>query len=890
MMLWEDLIRLLKSEAPSHHAAVQACLDAISKWRDSNGKAEVATTPHLEGESLTRLQRLEDLLQALATGESQWPDAEAKWNKLLALLPAVKTPEQDETVRGETAQGEDTSKPATTKPLAAQRRERKRSKTQARHKAVAATVSSGSASQGQPKQLDYTLLVLFLESHFGEIDRLDGLALEYEKGNAAAFDEIRRKVHTFKGELGLLGLVEETEFLHRIEDAFEKKQIETDDLLHAIKRLHRIWQDLVTASTRSGLYVGETVGKSKVETIPSGAVISKTSISVETAKPAPPKSSPKLAIGRFTAPMREDESSFLNDFKTEAAEHFQSLSGHILEIENDPHNEEAINGVFRVYHSIKGVAGFLNLKPVQTLSHALENLVAKARSHLLVLGPPEITLLLAAGDCLKDMVSQASYADGQVAVEVDAKAQKYLETLHALEAGESLAKDLPASDIAQTAQAKPIQENPKSSELALAESAGTNTPERETKASAATEDSLRVSAKKLDQLFDALGEIVIAQSIIAGDPVLQATHRNIDRKELLALKQKIQASQTILNQVQRVTLSLRMVSIKPLFVKMARLTRDVSQKTGKLVDFAKEGDETEIDKSFVEKLGDPLVHMIRNSVDHGIEMPEARKLAGKPERGTITLRAYHRSGRLYLELEDDGKGLDPDVILRKAVEKGLVREGARLERDEINRLILEPGFSTAQQVTDLSGRGVGMDVVKQAIEGLGGTLGIHSEKGKGTRFTLSLPLTLAIVNGMLVQAGSQTVILPTLSIVECANPKPGQAQEVGDGGWVFELRGEWLRLIRLTSALHLDGEETPFENGIAVIVENGLGQRVALFVDALLGGQQVVVKPLGDAIEVPDGVQGGAVGSDGKVRLILDPALLVAKAGHKSLKQETVAR
>jgi two-component system, chemotaxis family, sensor kinase CheA len=328
------------------------------------------------------------------------------------------------------------------------------------------------------------------------------------------------------------------------------------------------------------------------------------------------------------------------------------------------------------------------------------------------------------------------------------------------------------------------------------------------------------------------------------------------------------------------------VSIKPLFVKMARLARDVSVKTGKGIDFFKEGEETEIDKSFVEKLSDPLVHMIRNSVDHGIESTEERRRLGKAENGRITLRAFQRAGRFYLELSDDGKGLDTEVILRKAIERGLVREGARMDKEAIERLILEPGFSTAQQVTELSGRGVGMDVVRQAIEGLGGSLGIQSEKGKGTRFTISLPLTLAIVNGMLVQAGPQYLIVPTLSIVECVNPREGQVQEVGDDGHLLELRGRWLHLMRLTDAMGIAAPPTPFTEGVAVIVEDGLGQSMALFVDALLGGQQVVAKPLGDAVPVPEGVQGGAVGGDGKVRLILDVALLLSRVYAKKLRKE----
>jgi two-component system chemotaxis sensor kinase CheA len=328
-------------------------------------------------------------------------------------------------------------------------------------------------------------------------------------------------------------------------------------------------------------------------------------------------------------------------------------------------------------------------------------------------------------------------------------------------------------------------------------------------------------------------------------------------------------------------MSLRMVGIRSTFQKMSRLVRDLARKLDKQIELCMEGEDTELDKTVVENIGDPLVHMVRNSVDHGIELPAERLKAGKPVQGRISLRAYHKAGSVFIEIEDDGKGLDRDAILRKAVSAGKAKADQSYSDAEVYQMVFLPGLSTAKTVTDVSGRGVGMDVVKKNIEALRGTVEIRSEKGIGSSFVIRLPLTLAIIQGMVVRSGRERYIVPTLSILTTVRPDEGSVHTVVGKGEVLNLRGDIVRLVRLggifSVATENDGSDT---QGVVIVVEDAFGKKIGIVVDEILEQQQVVIKNIGGGMGQVPGITGGAVMSDGSVSLILDVGAVVKIASE----------
>ena len=378
---------------------------------------------------------------------------------------------------------------------------------------------------------------------------------------------------------------------------------------------------------------------------------------------------------------------------------------------------------------------------------------------------------------------------------------------------------------------------------------------------------VRVDTLKLDGLIDLVGELVIAQSMVVQNPEL----KTISSAHLSRCLGQLRG---ITSDLQRTAMSLRMVPIRNTFQKMARLVRDLALQQGKEIQLNLEGEDTELDRNIVEELSDPLVHMIRNSADHGIEMPEARVAAGKPSAGTITLRAFHQGGFIVIQIEDNGRGLSPKKILAKAIERGIVKPEETLDEREIFELIFAPGFSTAEKVTDLSGRGVGMDVVRRNIEKMRGKIEIDSIEGRGTTFTLYVPLTLAIIEGLLVGVGEQRYVIPTLSVRESFRPLPGMVTAVQGRGEVVSVRGRLTPILRLGRHLNTPHTADDPTKGIVVVVEAGQDSR-CLLVDELIGKQEVVIKSLGDMFRNQTEFAGAAILGDGRVGLILDINALV---------------
>jgi two-component system chemotaxis sensor kinase CheA len=390
-------------------------------------------------------------------------------------------------------------------------------------------------------------------------------------------------------------------------------------------------------------------------------------------------------------------------------------------------------------------------------------------------------------------------------------------------------------------------------------------------------ETIRVDYERLENMINTVGEMVLAESMISQDDTILAHPSEALNKKVYNLRQ-------VTRKLQELGTSIRMVPIAGTFQKMARLVRDLSKKSGKAVVFTSKGDETELDRAFVDKIGDPLVHMIRNAVDHGIEAPQERAAAGKPPEGQIELRAFHEGGNIHVEIWDDGKGLDKAAIMAKAIEKGLIGADERLSDSDIFNLIFLPGFSTAKQITEVSGRGVGMDVVKRNIEELRGYVNIESEPGQGSKFRIILPLTLALIDGMVVTVGKERYIIPVLSVVESLRPPPGIVNTIIGKGEMITIRKRQLPLFRLAKVLNVDGAESDPTKALVVVVEHD-GRHTGLLVDDLIGLQQTVIKTLGAGMPHSVGFSGGAIMADGRVGLIVDVAGVLKLARNESIQR-----
>lgn len=373
-------------------------------------------------------------------------------------------------------------------------------------------------------------------------------------------------------------------------------------------------------------------------------------------------------------------------------------------------------------------------------------------------------------------------------------------------------------------------------------------------------ESVRVNGERLDSMINQIGELVIGISMVEQEWL--SLNNGSDSAAIAQLSK-------IVRDLQEQSLSLRMVPVAATFQKMARIVRDLSTKLGKQIKFEVAGEETELDKTVVDQIGDPLIHMVRNSVDHGVETPEERVAAGKPAEGQVSVRAYHQGGNIYIELKDDGKGMNLDSIRRKAVERGIISEDDRLTQQEICDLVFHAGLSTAEKVTDVSGRGVGMDVVRRNIEELKGSVSLNSVPGQGTVATVRLPLTLAILDGLLVSLAEEVYVVPLLSVVESFRPRQGEVKRLANGTEVVQVRGEVVPILRLHRVLNTENTTTEPSHGLLVIVEDH-DSKFALLVDDLIGQQQAVIKNLETNFRKVNGIAGATILGDGRVALILD--------------------
>ncbi|WP_372767479.1 chemotaxis protein CheA [Pseudoalteromonas sp.] len=396
-----------------------------------------------------------------------------------------------------------------------------------------------------------------------------------------------------------------------------------------------------------------------------------------------------------------------------------------------------------------------------------------------------------------------------------------------------------------------------------------------TKASPTESTSIRVSIDKVDSLINMVGELVITQAMLT-----QLGEGEITENKMMALQEGLAQLAHNTRDLQESVMRIRMLPISFVFSRFPRLVRDTSQKLGKEVELKLLGEQTELDKTVMEKISDPMVHLVRNSLDHGLETPKQREDAGKPKVGTVTLNAFHQGGNIVIEIMDDGAGLNTQKIKQKAIQNGFINESDDLSDDEINELIFMPGFSTADQVSDISGRGVGMDVVRRNIQSLNGSIEVTSAQGIGSTFTIRLPLTLAILDGQLVTIAQHTYIIPLISIVESLQIDLNMVNCVGGGLNVLRLRDEYIPILRLHQIFNHSGAIEDLDKGLLVIVESD-NQKVGLLVDDLLAQQQVVIKSLEANYQKVEGVSGATILGDGRVSLIIDITGLIKLAGLK---------
>ena len=622
------------------------------------------------------------------------------------------------------------------------------------------------------------------------------------------------------------------------------------------------------------------------------------------AAPAAGAPSPAAAPAAPSAPADVPETlpddvdlDLLRDFINESRDMLVGAEAALLQLETDPDNDEAVNTVFRAFHTVKGTAAFLGLGRLSAFAHHAESLLSQVRDRVIAYSAHTADLSLQSADMLREFLDAVEIATDGSPLHEPEGVRDLTVTLEAADAGkapvaaavdesplpaarlgdilvdrgvvsrdtlEAVHAGSPATPLGQALvehSAAPLKDVAQ----ALRQQAQQQKPGLQEASSAA--DSIRVRTDRLDKLIDMVGELVIAQAMIGADEVvMQVGHQGLSRKVSMAGK--------IVRDLQDLSMSMRMVPLKPVFQKLARLVRDLSQKSGKAVEFQTHGEDTELDRNMVDAIADPLVHMVRNSLDHGLEAPAERTAAGKRPAGVLRLSAFHAGGAVVVELHDDGRGLNRDKIVAKAIAKGLIDSGKQLSDHDVFGLIFAPGFSTADQVTDISGRGVGMDVVRRNIEGIRGTIEISSAAGEGTTFRLRLPLTLAITDGMLVRVGHERYIVPTTSIQLSFRPSREQICTVAGKGELVVLRGETLPIVRLHRLFNVPDAREQFDESLLMLVGDG-DKRVALMVDDLLGQHQVVAKSLGEGIGRIDGLSGGAILGDGRVGLILDVGQIV---------------
>lgn len=677
---------------------------------------------------------------------------------------------------------------------------------------------------------------VFFEESFEGLDAMESGLLNLEEGtpDVEAINTIFRAAHSIKGGAGTFGFMAVSEFTHKMETLLDEM---------------RNGQRDVTSESTEVLLVAVDVLREMLVAVQQDQPTDDQRINAIVEQLA------TLLDGKSAAVEQADATAESTNTRSEKIEgwriHFKPHR-HMLQTGNDPvrmFRELASLGELLVNVDDSELPAFSSLEPEDSYLEW------------------DIELR---GDIAKDEVSEVfEWVDGDCELTIDALVSE----------GQVQNEDVSQTEPPVTETAAVINES--DTKEARSDSTGKESVQKQASAAPAA-TSIRVSTDKIDSLINLVGELVITQSM------LSQVGKSFTPDMLPQLIDGLGQLERNTRQMQESIMQIRMLPISFAFNRFPRLVHDLSAKTGKKVELKLSGEQTELDKTVMEKIGDPLVHLVRNSLDHGLETPEKRLESGKDETGTLLLNAFHQGGNIVIEIKDDGAGLNEDKIFNKAVDKGLISASEKLPPEKIHELIFLPGFSTADVVSDISGRGVGMDVVRKNISSLGGSVEVSSVRGVGTSFTIRLPLTLAIMDGQSIKVAEQNYILPLVSIIESLEIKQSDVKLVSGKGELYELRDEYVPIIRLYDTFNLEPKITDLEEGLLVIVE-GDGQKVGLFIDELLGQQQVVIKSLETNYRKVLGLSGATILGDGTIALILDVPGLISLFRDPSLATKRVS-
>lgn len=787
---------------------------------------------------------------------------------------------------------------------------------------------------------DPALLAEFIANARLTGDDIETLIDQIRGGSAEATAKLRRLIHTLKGESGMLGLDELARLLHATEtyletpaatwDRADQLLLVRDWMLDALftyekgRLPNHSAQALIDEfnTTEPDTAIGqnaaapdadfrntELCAASKEPSCEEAIATSAASIPQQPRLPtgAPmvaavgPAAAKNAAVQASVPPPSsrtawdEQELELVVEFLHESKEATGTVDQTLLEIEREGPDAERINKLFRAFHTLKGVASFLRMHQIVELTHTTETMLDMVRSGKLAAATGVIDLVFDATTLLRALLqaveNSVNTASPLAAVSGTRQLVERIQTtirgevpagsVMPAQPGSKLGEILVSNCAISEQQLSVALEQQKTSGRKLGEElvvegavpakvvAQALRGQTSAVSQAKAKELVKVDLERVDNLVETIGELVIVESMVSNAPEIRALPAH--------LRNYLGQFAKITRELQELGMCMRMVPLRSEFQKMARMVRDLTRRSNKQVRVELRGEQTEMDRSMVEQIADPLVHLIRNAVDHGVELPADRVALGKPETATIILSAAHEGGSIVIEISDDGRGINREAVVAKAIAQGLINDAATLSDGQVYDLLFMPGFSTAAQVTEISGRGVGMDVVKRNIESIRGRILTQSTKGRGTVFRLVLPLTLAIIDGMVIRSGSERFIVPTLNIVESLQPTDEMLFSIAGTYEHILVRGQSLPLLRLGNLLDVDNPEQDPTKALVIIVES-MHSKVALLVDEVVMKHQVVIKTLGTELDVNHLFAGAAIMSNGRVGLILNVESLVETA------------
>lgn len=733
----------------------------------------------------------------------------------------------------------------------------------------------------------------FLVESYENLDQLDQdlINLEQDPNDINILSSIFRTIHTIKGTCGFIGFTKLESVAHIGESLLGKLRdgelkldpARTSALLAMVDAIRQMLSCIESDGNEGGVdYSGlvETLTRLQTDEVAGTTVEPVAEAPVSSARAEEPTLANDAEPIKPSAEIDEDMEPIVNEFLVESYENLDRLDKDLIELEQDPGNKEILSSIFRTIHTIKGTCGFIGLHKLEKVAHVGENLLGKLRDGELALNPPRTSALLAMVDAIRQMLdcieSKRNEGDVDYSSLVDTLGKLLTEEGSAQVATPASApvvenkeerEFVPAAEKVDRRKSTPEEQK----EFVAQHGDKRATPDRRKETRGVADSSIRVDVDILDRLMNLVGELVLARNQILQYAPAQADSTFIATSQHLNL---------VTTELQEGVMKTRMQPIGNIWSKFPRVVRDLSMSVGKKIRLEMEGKDTELDKTLIEAIKDPLTHIVRNSCDHGIETPEKRLASGKDEEGVLLLRAFHEGGQVNIEIIDDGSGIDPEKIKKIALSKNVIsqEQADRMGDRELVNLIFAPGFSTAEKVTNVSGRGVGMDVVRTNIEKIGGSVDIQSVPGKGTTLRVKIPLTLAIIPALIITTAGERYAIPQVNLLELVRLDGGQAKksiEMIQGAPVYRLRGNLLPLVSLNDELKVAKEES---DAVNIVVLHADDRQFGLVVEGISDTEEIVVKPLGKQLKGISAFSGATIMGDGKLALILDVMGLAQKA------------